>query len=328
MATRVTGQEVLAEASMSSKSFVKGQYLDLKLKDKESTLLKRVRIIGYPIAFYQCTDQQWDKTPGAAKGDKVKVPFPDAELNKSYTRIMREETVVKDGKRLVTFENDPWFKMGYIPQLRYAVNCIDRDTNEVCILTKGKMLFEQFAKQENQNIEANNEIIKEAKDEGVEVNKNDLKWVISGGEFAPDFKIKVSPSKQFQVSYEIFPSPKAKSLSDEDIEKLRDIGAPTAEEIKNIREEDTSLKGMPDWFLYGYPLDKIFKPTEVKTESKKEEVSFGEDEIEAADFKPYEKEDKAETPVSLDDDEEVVRPAKKKAAKVVEEEVTTEDIEW
>jgi len=296
MATRVTGQEVLAETFTGRQNFAKARYLNLKPDEKTKVLIKRVRLIGFPIVFYQCTDYQYDKTPGAEKGKKVRVPFPDINSNKNFTRIMREKIVVKDGKRIVTFDDDPWYQMGYIPQKRYAINCIDRDDGEVYILTKGQTLFGEFAKEESKNIDANAEIIEEAKKEGIAVDPSQLKWTIAGGEIAPDFKIKVTPDDRWQVRYEVFPTPKAKPLTDEEIEKLRSVGCPTDEEIAKIREEDPSLKGMPDWFLYGYPLDKIFRPTELVVETKREETRF--DDLEDPDYDPY-KEDTVEAVVPL-----------------------------
>ena len=44
-----------------------------------------------------------------------------------------------------------------------------------------------------------------------------------------------------------------------------EAGIPTDEELDEIFSEDPELKKYPTWFNYGYQLNKIFKPTPVKT---------------------------------------------------------------
>jgi hypothetical protein len=126
-------------------------------------------------------------------------------------------------------------------------------------------------------------------------------------------------------------------LTDEMIELLRKAGEPSPEDLKEERahyqQDAKNDPFMPEWedfFVYGYPLHKIFKHTPIKgtevetaTAVKKKVV---EEDIEP-DLGYKVSPPKTKAPVVEDDDDEpvVAKTAKKSAPKPVEVEDDDED---
>ena len=69
-------------------------------------------------------------------------------------------------------------------------------------------------------------------------------------------------------------NPKPSKVTDEEIELLKSVGVPKDEEIANERaryeldrKNDPQLPEWEDWYLFGYNISNIFKPTPLKTEA-------------------------------------------------------------
>jgi len=250
-------EEKNAQAQNSGGNFAKAEFVNLKPDAATGETVRHLRIIGCPIRFRQFTDK---KRKEGEKGVTVRVPFPDAALNTNFTRIGTENDPA--------YGECPWTKMGYIGSWRYAVNVLERQkdgSNVVKILEKGGSIFNKFMEMETNNRELNAE------------NPDDEPLcVMLGGAIAHDVKIKAKANPQALggVEYVVAVNPRKSQITDEEIELLRAIGTPTDEEIaaekalyEQDRKEDPQLPEWEDWYLYGYKLGQIFKPTPVKTEA-------------------------------------------------------------
>ena len=245
MAKYQTGDQALESMSGGSGGINFREVLvDLKPDPQMGKTIKKLRLIGLPIEYYEA---QARKRSIDDPSKTVACPFPDSELNKSFTRICNDDP-----------EKDIWTQMGYIKIKRYAINCIDRDNNKVKILARGKSIFKEFYRSEKDNQEENVELI---------ANNEEPLWTLVGGEEAPDVKIIATYNEKSlgNVEYDVRFSPKVNKLTSEELAKLRQIGEPTPEELAQIRKENPSLEGCPDWFFWGFNLEQIFKPTTLKT---------------------------------------------------------------
>lgn len=237
--------------------FAKAEFVNLKPDAAKGETVRYLRIIGFPIRFRQFTDK---KRKEGEKNVTYKVPFPDADLNSNFTRIGTENDPA--------YGECPWTKLGYVGSWRFAVNVLERQgdgTSVVKILEKGGMIFNEFMKYETNNRETN-----------TENPDDDPQCVMLGGAVAHDVKIKAKVNAQALggVEYVVSVSPKVSKLTDEEIELLRAVGAPKDEEIAQEkalfeldRKDDPQLPEWEDWYLFGYNISNIFKPTPIKTHS-------------------------------------------------------------
>lgn len=266
MAQRVfSSQKMLDQqnqAQNSSGNFAKAEFVNLKPDPATGETVKHLRIIGFPIRYRQFTDKQPDKARRDA-GDKTatkKVPFPDAHLNSNFTRIGTEGDPA--------YGECPWTRLGYIGSWRFAVNVLERQkdgTSVVKILEKGSSIFKNFMEWETNNRESN-----------IDNPDDDPLCVMLGGAVAHDVKIKAraNPNNKFGgVDYVISVAPRKSQITEEEIELLRSVGQPKDDELaaeraryEADRKDDPQLPEWQDWYLYGYNLSAIFKPTPIKTE--------------------------------------------------------------
>lgn len=295
MAKRLTGGQILENMSGGSGINYREIMVDLKPDPVQGKTTRRLRLIGLPIEYWEVSPRK--KEEGTDK--TYQCPFPDAELNRAFTRICNDN-----------LEDDPWIKMGYIKTKRYAINCIDRDEGKVKILAKGKSIFGEFYKTEKANAEENIELA---------ANEESLLWTSIGGEEAPDTKIIANYNEKAlgKVVYEVRYSPKVNKLTSEEIEQLKAVGQPSAEQLKQMRTENPALKDCPDWFFYGYDLEKIFKPSVLRTAN---ETTVATTPVEEMEIK-----------VSEDETPETTKTAKKspkkQEAEVTEDVTVVEDVE-
>lgn len=230
---------------VAKKAYQKTNFTDmmvnLSVKDK-SSVTRRLRLIGVPCPIIEYTDKKYHPTE---RGKTVRVPFPDAHLNKSFTR---------------TGHPDPnecaWAQMGYIPSIQYVQNVLERtdDGEWICkILKKGKSIFSEFKKWEDGR-----------KDE--DLDEGDA--VYSGVRNSHTFRVQALATGKEppqSVEYKVTAESKPTILTEDMINALRKAGEPSPEDlemIKAVYQEDAQSYDMPEWedyFAYGYPLDKIFK---------------------------------------------------------------------
>ena len=152
MIKRVSASQMVAQQAASSaprNSFPRLQDILVNLSVKDSPkVVRRLKLIGDPYMFIEYTDKVYVPNPGndpSLRGKTMKVPFPDAHLNKSFNRIGNDDVT-----------QCPWKKMGYIGNVQYAQNVIEKQedgTWEVKILKKGKSIFNRIAEQTIQNYE-------------------------------------------------------------------------------------------------------------------------------------------------------------------------------
>jgi hypothetical protein len=303
MVRRVSSSQLIASSPQKtmSSSFPKLSEILVNLSVKDSPkVVKRLKLVGDPYEFTEYIDKKYVPNPGndpALKGKTQRVPFPDADLNKSFNRIGHEDP-----------DQCPWKKLGYIATTQYAQNCFERQEDgswEVKILKKGKSIFKAIAMEQLDRL--NNE----------DLDEDDPKHF--GTRVSPCVRITATAtglegpkSVEYSISYD----PKSTSITDEMIEMLRKCGEPSAEDLEEERVEynkaakrDNTLPMWEDFFAYGYPLHKIFKHTPMKSnnietvDAPKKNVVVEEEEMEA-DLPPVSK-------ASNDDDDDdfaIVQP--------------------
>ena len=333
MIKRVSASQMVAGGTpkASSNNFPRLSDILVNLSVKEtSKVTRKLKLVGDPYEFTEYVDKQYVPNPNndpALRGKTVRVPFPDADVNKSFTRIGHDDPALC-----------PWKKLGYISTTQYAQNCFEKQEDgswTVKVLKKGKSIFREIAKEQIDRYD--NE----------DLDEDDPRHF--GARTSPCVRITAEAtglegpkSVEYKVSYD----PKSTYITDEMIEDLRKCGEPSAESLAEERTAYIKLAKndpyMPDWedfFCYGYPLDKIFKHTPIKDKNVETVVvakkPVVEEEIEP-DLPPVMPKSKPVV-VQEDDDEdeeEIVVPApkatKKSAPKpvAVEEEEDEETMGW
>lgn len=295
--------------------------VDLSVKESPK-VTRKLKLVGDPYEFLEYVDKKYVPNPNndpALKGKTVRVPFPDADVNKSFNRIGHED-----------LSQCPWKKLGYISTVQYAQNCFEKQEDgswDVKILKKGKSIFREIAKEQIDRL--NNE----------DLDDDDPKHF--GTRVSPCVRITAEAtglegpkSVEYKVSYD----PKSTTITEDMVEQLRKIGEPDAEKLAEIRTEyvklakrDSSMPEFEDFYFYGWPLDRIFKHTPIKNaqvdtvQAVKKEESFVEDEIEPVLDQP-----KYTVKPPVDDEPVVVKTAKKVAPKpvVIEEDDDEDSMGW
>lgn len=239
MAKRTSGAQIIDKTQDGDRINYKEIMVSLKPEAASGKTIKKLRLIGYPIEYREATPYKRD-------ADKNRVPcaFPDAAVNKSFTRICDDD-----------LDKDIWNQMGYVTTKRFAINVIDREDGKVKILAKGISIFKQFAEAEQSNAEENIQQIEDG---------DELLWTQSGGAYAADVKItaQTNPKALGGVDYTVFFVNKANYITEEEIEKLRAVGCPTPAEMEALK---AAYPDDPEWFFYGHKLENIFKPSVLRT---------------------------------------------------------------
>ena len=314
MIRRVSASQMLASnpARPAQANFPRLQDILVNLSVKDSPkVTRRLKLIGDPYMFHEFTDKVYVPNPGndpELRGKTMRVPFPDADVNKSFNRIGHDDP-----------DQCPWRKQGYVFTTQYAQNVLERQedgTWQVKILKKGKAIFSEIAKK-------------------IQGNYDDDEW--EGEDDARHYGSRVSPcvkitakatGKQppLSVEYDVYFESKNVVVDEDMIELLRKAGEPSAEDLDQERKSYNAARKsdpyMPEWndfFAYGYPLHRIFKHTPVKGDAAP--VAGSEDTYVVKAPK------KVEAPVveDDDDDEEVVPAPKPKATKAAPKPVVVDD---
>lgn len=215
--------------------------VNLSVKDKKS-VTRRIRLVGVPSPITEYTDRKYTDQ----KGKFVRVPFPDADKNKSFTRVGHEDP-----------SQCYWAKQGYVPSYQWVQNVLERTEDGewvVKILKKGRSIFSEFVKWEKGRQEE-------------ELDEDDA--IYSGVRNSHCFRIVATATDMappLSVEYRVSADSKPTILTDEMIDLLIKAGKPNAEEMEQIKvqyEKDRKRhKNMPpfeDYFAYGFPLDRIFR---------------------------------------------------------------------
>jgi len=256
--------------SNNNRTSLKDSLLDLKV-GKGETKEVTIRLVGFPIDFVEYNNLQELPDPNKdGKTTPTAVPFPDAELNKSLTRV-----------GLKNKDECPWYALGYRPNPQYAQNCLLRlpdGTSVPKILKKGSSIFKEITKAELANHREN---VKEKYDD------SDKLITFMGGRYAHEIEIiaKYNDKKIGKVEYEVNIKNKKTRLTDEEIEMFRKINEPKPEELEEKRSEylaekaedaklrkdaeynlaDTPFPDWEDFYTYGYPLSRIYKFAPIRT---------------------------------------------------------------
>jgi len=315
MLRRVTASQMVASTTNAPKgnSFPKLGDILVNLSVKNTPkVTRKLRLIGDPYMFFEYTDKQYVPNPTndpAVRGKTVKVPFPDADVNKSFNRIGHDEQ-----------SQCPWKKMGYIYTTQFAQNCFEKQddgTWVVKILKKGKSIFESFANEQINRFD-NPELDDDFPKHLGTRNAHAVRITAEAtGKEGPQ-------SVKYSVSYDYKPT----YIDDDMLDLLIKAGEPTAEELETerrdynkARKSDLSMPGWEDMFMYGYPLHKIFKHTPVKVEvaqAAPSKVEYVDEDVEL-DINPVviKPPKSAPVPASFDDDDDVPVVRKKAAPKPV-----------
>jgi len=314
MLKRMSTNALLNMKSPSSggNSYPKLGEILVNLSTKDGTVERKLKLVGDPLAFLEYTDKVY--VPGQ-KGKTQRVPFPDADLNKGFTRIGHEET-----------SQCPWKAAGYIPSMKFAQNVLEQQPDGTWvpkILKAGKSIFLEFAKWQSGRV-------KELED----LDEGEVESFIThlGTRRSMMVRVIATPTGKEppqSVEYTVTVSSREVKVTDEMIEALKAAGEPKPEVLTEEREnynldrkEDPTMPAWEDFFTYGYDLKKIFKFQPIKVDAATAELK---DELETYTIKPPKVEAK---PVlaSEDDDDEPVAPAPKaKPKKAVVAEESGED---
>ena len=310
-----TAQMMNMKPPTSSSSFPKLGEILVNLSVRDSPKVERkLRLVGDPVVFLEYQDKVY--VPGQ-KGKTQKLPFPDAEINKSMTRIGHDDP-----------DQCPWKKMGYISSLQFAQNCLEQQEDGTWVpkvLKKGKSIFQELAKWQNGRL-------KDMED----LDEDERNAFIFHLGTRNSFPVRITANATGQpapksVEYEVnVSSVKTIKITDEMLESLRKAGEPSVDDLKSERlnyekeaKNDPSMPAWEDYFAYGYDLSKIFKHTPIRTANSND---YSRQEPETATFvvKPPKVE-----PFDDDEVEEPVKPVKKaaapKPAPVVDEDDDAED---
>jgi hypothetical protein len=256
MTRRVSATKMVAQSTASSQprnSFPRLQDILVNLSVKDAPkVVRRLKLVGDPISFTEYTDKVYIPNPtndAALRGKTQRVPFPDADLNKSFVRIGHDDP-----------SQCPWKKMGYVGTTQYAQNVLEKQEDGTWvakILKKGKSIFNRIAEQTIQNYE--------------DTENEDGDGRHYGTRNSPCVKITATATGQpapLSVDYTLYFEGKPTSITDEMIELLRKAGEPSTEDLmkervnyNTDREDDPNMPEWEDFFAYGYPLTKIFKFT-------------------------------------------------------------------
>ncbi len=267
MARRVSSSNEILDRPSGNRTNWKDVYVDLKPTDfnpksGKTEKVKRLRLIGLPIIYVEHNNRKQGLDANDPK-KWVQTPFPDGDVNRSFTRICTEDDP--------DYGACPWCKLGFQPRTVYAINCIDRDDQKVKILQKGSTIFKEFAKVEKSNAELNEEALKEEPD----LDAESLLWTYAGGPGAQDFRLKAESDEKALggVAYSVNVVPLrpgtsvAPPLTEEEVEKLRAAGELSEEDTAKLLESNPELKSKPEWFYrLGFPLEKMHAPTRLRTE--------------------------------------------------------------
>jgi hypothetical protein len=222
---RVSSSQLVAPVAQrnSSNNFPKWSEMMVNLSVKEQKkVTRKLKLVGDPYEFTEYVDKQYVPNPTndpALKGKTVRVPFPDADVKKSFTRIGNDEDP----------SNCPWKKLGYISTTQYAQNCLEKQDDGtwiVKVLKKGKSIFRDIAKEQINRFN------------DPELDDDDPKH----------FGIRTSPCVRItaeatgyegpkSVEYSVGFDPKSTYITDDMIEMLRKVGEPS---VEDLTEERTS----------------------------------------------------------------------------------------
>jgi hypothetical protein len=305
------------KAPSTGNSFPKLSDILVNLSVKNNPVVERkLKLVGDPIGFLEYTDKVY--VPGE-KGKTVRVPFPDAELNKSFNRIGHDDP-----------SQCPWKKAGYISTLQFAQNCLEQQEDGTWvpkILKKGKSIFQELAKWQSGRL-------KDLED----LDEDEVDSFITHLGTRRSFPVRIiakATGKEgpLSVEYEVSVASKELKMTDEMVESLRKAGEPDpdhlAAERKSYeadRKSDTSMPPWEDFFAYGYDLQKIFKHTPVKSAQVAVESETSTYVVKA----PKEEVVEVVPVVEIEEELDFSAPAKKAAAKkppvvIVEDDDDEED---
>ena len=223
-----------------------------------------MRLIGQAVCFMEYTvDAYTGERDDKGRATTVKKPFPDAAVNKMFQRY-------GPSPESPEYANCPWNKLRYKGARRYAQNVfvlVDREKNiwEPRILKQGSPVFHSFDNWWHARCQETYDF---TEDDGIPTSLSSRK------SFAVVMKAEQSGTDALSRKYSIAYTSKQIEVSDEMIEKLRALGEPTPEKLaekrKNynaFRKQYPSIAEWQDYFAYGFDLEEIFKPQQIKSEN-------------------------------------------------------------
>lgn len=226
-----------------------------------------LRLVGNAIEFIEYSNKK--RLPGQEQ--PVSVPFVDAELSNKPTRYGKAGP---DGK---PDPDDPWFQMGYSWSRKFAINCLEKQDDGTWVpkvLMKGPSVFNHFL-----NWTKGQFLYKKKADADEEV------ITFLGGDVAPIVTVtaEYAPGKLGNIEYSVYINGRNK-MTEDMINLLREVREPSAEELSAARDEynaemEDGDHPWRDYFMYGYDIERMFKPTPPKAESESYETESVEDDF-------------------------------------------------
>jgi hypothetical protein len=291
-------------------SFPKLTEILVNLSVKEGPVERKLKLVGDPIYFFEYTDKVY--VPGQ-KGKTQRVPFPDADLNKGFTRIGHKDQALC-----------PWKAAGYIPTLKFVQNVLEQQADGTWvpkILKAGKSIFLETAKWQSGRI-------KELED----MDEDEVEGFIThlGTRRSMMVRINAIPTGKEppqSVEYTVTVSSREVKVTDEMVEALKAAGELSPNDLQlerekyaKMRESEPTMPPWEDFFTYGYDLNKIFKFQPIKVDPATAELK---DELDTFTVQPPKVE--AKPVLASEEDDEPVAPAPKAKPKKVVAEETDDD---
>jgi hypothetical protein len=208
-------------------------FVDLRVTREKPVVSYTLRFVGLPHEYVEHANRK--AVPGK-KGEYERVPFPDAAYNPAPTRICTEDHP--------EWGPCPWCATDYAKRRVFAVNCLDRADNRLKVLRAGITIFRHVAEWENEQEEKGHP------------------HSVLGGELAPDVTISAQYDAEVlgNVRYVVTVHPTLAPITEEEAAVIRAAGTPTPDEADAIYKDNPELCAFPDWFICGFPLDRMFEP--------------------------------------------------------------------
>ena len=245
--------------SNSNYSEKQDNYVNLKVDPTNKDRMVAVRPVGHLFSYLQHSPRKRNNNPKIVDKngkmlESIEVPFPDEKYysdnnKKQFNRICYKPYTDKYGEC-------PWCKLGFDLGPRYAMVVIERgrkgEPDKVKILEKGKMLFKHFIDKAENNRKLNEEGLSKIK-----------RWTVPGGVDAPDFIVsaKFNNSTYGKSDYSVEAEPQASPITEEEVELLKAVRKITPEDLEKAKKAVPGFEDYPDWFFYGFDLEKRYAPT-------------------------------------------------------------------
>lgn len=224
---------------------IKDRYIQLNPDANNETVTSYIRLVGLPLAVERYRPF---KKPSGGDKDARPIPcdFPDKDAKKKFYRYGAPPS------QKTEFEDTIWRKMGYDHGTRWIQNVIELQeggTYTVKLLEKTKTCFQEFQKAEDANRKRNQ----------MRGSKQFCEWLGGPDGSAGILTAKFNPLNENNPTISFSPDPEVYPILEEHVQALKTVGSLKPEELEEIFSKNPTLRSLPEWVWYGFPLFRIYK---------------------------------------------------------------------